>query len=124
MKSYSLDLRKKIIETYENEPISQRNLAKRFRVATSSVTRFLKQYRQTGQLEPKPRPGRPKTLNSDHVQVVQDLVSAQPDITLAELCDALHEQTKVKVSEPTMCRVLKRLNLTPKKESSSQRQRK
>ncbi|NJR67436.1 MAG: IS630 family transposase, partial [Synechococcales cyanobacterium CRU_2_2] len=33
MKSYSLDLRQKVIETYENEPISQRQLAKRFRVA-------------------------------------------------------------------------------------------
>lgn len=115
MKSYSLDLRQKIIETYENEPISQRRLAERFRVATSSVTRFLKQHRETGQLDPKPRPGRPKALNSDHLQVVQDLVSAQPDITLAELCEALHEQTKVKVSEPTMSRVLQRLNLSKKK---------
>ncbi len=33
MKPYSLDLRQKIIETYEQEAISQRNLAKRFRVA-------------------------------------------------------------------------------------------
>ena len=30
MKPYSLDLRQKIIETYEQEAISQRNLAKRF----------------------------------------------------------------------------------------------
>ena len=35
MKPYSLDLRQKIIETYEQEAISQRNLAKRFRVALS-----------------------------------------------------------------------------------------
>ncbi len=33
MKAYSLDLRQKIIETYETENISQRQLAKRFRVA-------------------------------------------------------------------------------------------
>ena len=35
MKAYSLDLRQKIIETYETENISQRQLAKRFRVALS-----------------------------------------------------------------------------------------
>jgi transposase len=37
MKPYSLDLRQKIIETYEQEAISQRNLAKRFRVALSFI---------------------------------------------------------------------------------------
>ncbi|MCA2717371.1 MAG: IS630 family transposase, partial [Microcystis sp. M169S2] len=33
MKPYSLDLRQKIIETYEENNLSQRELAKRFRVA-------------------------------------------------------------------------------------------
>lgn len=31
MKAYSIDLRQKIIEVYENEEISQRQLAKRLR---------------------------------------------------------------------------------------------
>lgn len=122
MKPYSLDFRKKIIETYEHESISQRQLAKRFRVATSVVTRLLKQYRETGQLEPKPRPGRPKTLKPEQFQVVQELVSAQPDITLAELCQALNDQVGIRVSEPTMCRVIKQLNLTRKKSPPSQRE--
>lgn len=123
MKPYSLDLRKKIIETYEQETISQRKLAQRFRIATSVVTRLLKQYRETGQLEAKPQPGRPKTLKPEHFQVVQELVSAQPDITLAELCQALNDHVGIRVSEPTMCRVMKHLNLTRKKKSpSSQRE--
>lgn len=88
MEAYSLDLRQKIIETYENEPISQRQIAARFRVAQSVVTRLLKQYRETGQLSPKSRPGRPRALNSDQVQGVKDLVSATPDITLGELCES------------------------------------
>ncbi|QFS42790.1 transcriptional regulator [Nostoc sphaeroides CCNUC1] len=46
MKPYSLDLRKKIIETYEQEQISQRKLAKRFRVALSFIYKLLKQYRE------------------------------------------------------------------------------
>ncbi len=48
MKPYSIALRQKIIETYENEVISQRQLAKRFRVAFSFVIKILKQYRETG----------------------------------------------------------------------------
>ncbi len=117
MKSYSLDLRQKVIETYENEPISQRQLAKRFRVAPSFVTKLLRQYRETAQLAPKPRPGRPRKLKPEQFQVVQALVNAQPDITLGELCQALHEQVGISVSEPTLCRVLKQLQLTRKKKS-------
>ncbi len=41
MKAYSLDLRQKIIDVYLNEEISQRQLAKRFRVATSFIIKLL-----------------------------------------------------------------------------------
>ncbi len=52
MKAYSLDLRQKIIDADLNEEISQRQLAKRFRVATSFIIKLLKQYRETGKIEP------------------------------------------------------------------------
>ena len=44
MKAYSLDLRQKIIDVYEQEEISQRQLAKRFRVALSFIVKLLRQY--------------------------------------------------------------------------------
>ena len=47
MKAYSLDLRQKIIDTYLAGDISQRQLAKRFRVALSFIEKLLKQYRET-----------------------------------------------------------------------------
>jgi transposase len=37
MKAYSIDLRQKIIEVYEREEISQRQLARRFDVALSFI---------------------------------------------------------------------------------------
>jgi transposase len=46
MKAYSTDLRQKIIETYENERISQRQLAQRFRV-TLSFTAHLPEAQDT-----------------------------------------------------------------------------
>ncbi len=121
MKAYSLDLRRKIIETYENEPISQRQLAERFRVALSFITKLLKQYRETGDLMPKQRSGRPRLLNDEQLEFVQKLVEAQNDMTLSELCNALEQRLNVRVSEPTMARVIQRLNLTRKKSSSSLR---
>jgi transposase len=117
MKAYSSDLRKKIIETYQNESISQRQLAKQFRVAPSFVTKLLKQFRDIGNLEPKPKSGRPRRLNATQIQIVQDLVDAKNDITLEELCTTLNQQFEVAVSQPTMCRVLQRLNLTRKKKA-------
>ncbi len=39
MKAYSMDLRLKIIETYQNETISQKQLARRFRVSQSFITK-------------------------------------------------------------------------------------
>ena len=80
MKSYSLDFRQKVIETYENEPISQRQLAQRFRVAPSFVTKLLKQYRETGQLAPKARPGR-QNAEARAFPGCRALVNEQPDRT-------------------------------------------
>ncbi|OJJ20685.1 hypothetical protein BI308_20515 [Roseofilum reptotaenium AO1-A] len=57
MKAYSIDLRQKIIDTYYNQPISQRQLATRFCVALSLVQKLLKQYRLTGNVAPQPHRG-------------------------------------------------------------------
>jgi transposase len=50
MKAYSIDLRQKIIDTYQAGDISQRQLAERFRVALSFIEKLLKQYRETGSI--------------------------------------------------------------------------
>jgi transposase len=42
MKAYSIDLRQKIIDVFEKEEISQRQLAKQFRVALSFIVKLLK----------------------------------------------------------------------------------
>ena len=54
MKPYSLDLRQKVVETYEAGGISQRQLAKTFRVTASFVQDLLKQKRESGTIAPKP----------------------------------------------------------------------
>jgi transposase len=55
MKAYSIDFRQKIIDTYQQEKISQRKLANRFNVALSFIYKLLKQYRETGNIEPLPQ---------------------------------------------------------------------
>lgn len=117
MKAYSTDFREKIIETYENEAISQRQLAKQFRVSLAFIIKLLKQYRETGELAPRYSPGRPRLLSEEQIKCVKELVEAKNDVTLEELCHELEQRFGRTVSESTMCRVMKRLNLTRKKKS-------
>jgi putative transposase len=116
MKAYSLDFRQKIIDTYFSEPISQRQLARRFRISLSFVEKLLKQLRQTGSLAPKPHGGgsTPK-LNSQQLAMLAALVQENNDATLKELCQQLYEKIKIWVSLSTMSRWLQALHLTRKK---------
>ena len=117
MKPYSVDLRQKIIETYENEVISQRQLAKRFRVAFSFVIKILKQYLSTGNLEPGKSTGRPLKLNQSQQEKLKVLVEENTDWTLEEYQSELEKQTRGKVSRSTIDRMIKRWGLTVKKKA-------
>ena len=55
MKAYSLDLRKKIVETYETGGITQRELATRFRVSLNFIVTLLRRVRRDQTFAPKPR---------------------------------------------------------------------
>ena len=125
MKAYSIDLRQKIIDTYQAGDISQRQLAKRFRVALSFIEKLLKQYRETGSITPKIRTKQtPTKLNSDQLTTLEELVIANNDATLAELREKLKEATGVLIGRSTVDRMLQKLNLTRKKKSAPERKRK
>lgn len=107
MKAYSLDLGQKMIQTHTTERISQRQLAKRFRVSLNFVYSLRKRYRQEGSIEAKPHAGGVTAkLSGAQVQVMAQLVAADNDATLAELCEQLQQRTGVQISESSMCRWL------------------
>lgn len=119
MKPYSLDFRQKIMEVHHEGKTSQRQLASRFNVALSFIEKLIKQEKETGDISPKGHGGgaQPK-LTPEQKQVIADLVSANNDATLAELCDQLDEEVGVRVSRSTMGRLTQELNLTVKKNIS------
>ena len=55
MKAYSLDLREKIIETYESGGITQRELAEQFHVSLNFIVTLLRRRRAEETLLPKKR---------------------------------------------------------------------
>lgn len=116
MKAYSLDLRQKIVDTYAEGNTSQRQLAKQFRVALSFIEKLLKQQRETGSIAPKQRIEQtPTKLNAEQLRVLEQLVEANNDATLAELREQLEEKTGVVIARSTVDRMLRQLTITVKK---------
>jgi transposase len=122
MKAYSIDLRQKIVDTYESEVmLTQQQLADRFRVDKSFIIKLLKQYRETGDIAPKPHGGGHK-LKTDPSQLVSliEIVQENNDATLSEYCDLLEEKEQVSISISSMCNLLQRLDLRRKKKLYTQ----
>ena len=118
MKPYSTDFRAKIVATKHKTNQSIEQIANRFQVSYSFVRKLLKRYEATGSVEPKPHGGgKPAKINPQQIEIVIQLVEEDNDATLQQLCDRLQEKTRMKVSVPTMCRLLQRLELTRKKKT-------
>jgi transposase len=119
MKPYPVEFRQKILECYYSEPSSQRQLAKRFRVAPSFVQKLLKQSRQTGDIRPKTyRCGRHLKLTSEQIFTLGELLEENNDATLAELAEIFREKTGVALSVSTVGRLSEKLKMTRKKNTT------
>ena len=119
MKAYSTDLRQKIIEAWQRGQTTQRAIAELFGVSVSFVEKLLQRYRTTGTFDAKPHGGGQKRRLDDAAdQRILSWIQAQPDLTLAELQSKTHQELGIHLSLATLCRNLKRLDLTRKKSPS------
>ncbi len=122
MKPYSIDLRQKILDTYLEGGISQRQLAARFRVTLSFIEKLLKQYRETGEIAPKVRTHQtPTKLTDAQLEMLKQLAESNQEATLAQLRQSLYEQTGISVGLSTIARMLQRLNLSRPKVKSNKK---
>ena len=118
MNPYSIDLRQKIIEAYQNSEGSQRQLATRFKVSLGFIQNLFNRYRQDGTLEPRPKQNGflPKLAAKE--SAVKELVELRPDATLKELTLMIAQNLDISVSVGTLHYYLQRIKLTRKKNSS------
>src|SRR3954454_988308 len=103
---YSQDLRERILETVRRGEGSLRQIARRFLVSVSFVTRLLRTHRTTGAVEPKPHGGgNLPVLTPEDLERVRELIRQQPDATLEEC----RQRLGLSCSTMTISRALRRL---------------
>jgi transposase len=100
---YSLDLRNPIIQAHQEEKFSIRQIAQRFQVGKNFVCSLLQQWRETGNLSPRPQGGgKPSKLNPTPMEVIKAIVLRHSDATLQELAVVLEQETGLQVSPSTI----------------------
>src|SRR5436309_12361574 len=90
MGPYSMDLRRRVAEAVDNQEGSLRQLARRFCVSVTFITRLSRLRRQTGSLTPRPHGGgHHPALDEAGQRRLRQLLKEQPDATLEELARQL-----------------------------------
>ena len=115
---YSADLRERLLAALD-AGLPRAEVERSFGISRRTLERWRAWRRTRGSLADRPRPGRPPRIGPDRYAALRAQVLAGPDATLAEHCDRWAAATGVRVSAPTMSRLLARLGLPLKKRPSS-----
>jgi transposase len=115
MRTLSLDLRERILDSYDKGEGSRADVAQRFRVSLGMVKKLLQQRRRTGDIAPRHRfAGRKPMIVALHRAQIRSLLAKKNDLTLGELRAALGLACSVQALHV----VLGKMGLTYKKRCS------
>jgi len=118
-KSYSQDLRERVIAAVDVEGMSRRKAAQRFGVSESSAVKWLQRLRDEGVRAARAVGGNRRPVIDQHRDLIEAALAQKPDITLQALCDRLLAERGVKTDTSMMSRFLRRAQITLKKRRSS-----
>lgn len=116
MNAYSLDLRERVVRAVD-QGYARAEIIKLFGVSRATIKRYVKQRRETGQLERKPIPGRPPKKSASLRAGLVAQLEANPDATLEMHCQLWKQVPGVCVSVSTMSRAIRRVGWTRKKKT-------
>src|SRR5258708_2535063 len=116
MRTISLDLRERILGSYDQKEGNREEMARRYRVSLGLVKKLLQQRRRTGDLAPRHRySGRKALIVPAHHQQLRILLGRKPALTLKELRSAV----RLDCTLPAIHYALQKLGLTYKKRHSA-----
>jgi transposase len=113
-KSYSKDLRSRIVDSYKNREGSMRKLSKRYKVSKNFIYRLLKRNRQEGTILPKPQGGSQPSIQGAREKYLRCVLKAEPDLTLEALRERYYQAFGDKLGITTIYDTLKRWGISRK----------
>jgi len=120
MKTYSMDLRERVVAACDTRSGTLDAVAERFGVSVSWVKKLLRLRRTRGSFAPLPHGGgRQAKFSGQRLQQLKQAVEETPDATLQELLD----RSQVKASVMAVHRALQRLGCRLKKSLCGRRSR-
>jgi len=120
MSTLSLDLRQRILDSYDAGEGTRQNIADRYRVSLGMVKKLLLQRKRTGDISPRHcYSGRKPYFTQEHRLRMKALTGRQPDVTLWEI----REQLALDCTLQAIHYVLKDMGMTFKKNAARQRAR-
>lgn len=109
MKTYSMDLRERVLE--DSKTMTTRMVAVKYRVSPAWVRRLKQRFRENGELGPRQQRHGPIPAAVTHAERIREAVHQAPDATL----DELRQRFGLPLSRATLARALIVLRLTRKK---------
>lgn len=120
MKALSLDLRERILASYDAGKGTRQEIADRYNVSLGMVKKLLSRRKQTGEIHSwYTHCGRKPYFTEELRQRIKQLIRTRKDITLEEIRESLN----LNCTLPAIHYVLRDLNLTFKKNAARQRAR-
>lgn len=118
MRAYSLDLRERIVAARQ-EGQTEKQVADRFGVSESTVTRYTRLARHHKPLCAKKPPGKTPLLRPEQEPELLALLATGGDWTLETMRAAWQQKSGVVLSKSAMHQHLKRLGVTYKKRANT-----
>jgi transposase len=116
MRTFSLDLRERILAAYDHNEGTRPEIAHRFRVSLGMVKKLLQKRRHNGDIAPRYRfCGRKPLIVATHRSQMRSLLTRKNDLTLKELRAAMGLQCSLQAIHV----VLGKMGLTYKKRHSA-----
>jgi len=118
MDAISQDLRDRVLQAYDVDKQSRKQVCQRFKVSYSWVGKLLQRRRETGSTSAKPHTGNKPSSDAERQQreaTVTTLIDQQPDATLGELRERLSDEQATDLSRSTVSRAVQQVDRPLKK---------
>ena len=115
MKAYSVDLRRRIV-TAVRRGMSKAQAARTFGVGPTSVKRYVARAEQGEPLEPGKAPGKKSKLTESGIKLLEADLHERPAASYDSRAELLYELLGIRVSRATICRTIKRMGYSRKKD--------